>query len=684
MNCFFMTDEDRLIKKKSDEYLEKISEYVKNDVINLLEYSYMKNYLENTGLVNSQWFLNLVNKINDIEFNNILIILFSKMFKLDNNQIKFKTSKLSKKIQKDKNKVIQFTDDQNMAITKIFEFIPDFNEKTFGLYGYAGTGKTTIIVEIISYLIKKRLLSSVAFSAPTNQATDVIKSKFKKYIREIYYEYYGTKLENNFNFDETNDKLLEKGIKIDFITIHKLLKMERDYDIDGEIIFIRNNGDSIISQYELIIIDECSMIPAKLIENIFVELKYKKQKGSDNYQKMPKVIFCGDPAQLPPVNEKVGIIFLKDKQLFSLTDYKHIIKSEESSDTHFESMKQKAMTNRYDFLIDSITTMPTIVLKQVMRSNLKSVTQVCYQFRLWTMDEVKVPDIYSYVKDGVYTYHFDKKSKIETEWFKKCLEYFNDKKACNIILTWTNKQAIEYNQEIRKMIFKNDKIGSYVENDILILNGFYNFDENEGDYTKESGDKLYTSQQIKIIKITEIDKQINEIPITLSKKAMKLQHATQYNNLYKQTIENINKTTTRNYKCWKMIVKKLPDNHNNTNTIYVIHDESKKKWETEYEYICDNIKKMSNTLTKKYRDKKHTIEYNIIRPLWRNVNKMMTDPFANVNYGYAITCHKSQGSDCYNVFVDIHDILKNNNQDETKKCLYTAVTRTSNELHMLL
>ena len=35
------------------------------------------------------------------------------------------------------------------------------------------------------------------------------------------------------------------------------------------------------------------------------------------------------------------------------------------------------------------------------------------------------------------------------------------------------------------------------------------------------------------------------------------------------------------------------------------------------------------------------------------------------------------------VFVDAHDIFKNNNANEAKRCIYTALTRTSNELHIL-
>jgi exodeoxyribonuclease V len=78
------------------------------------------------------------------------------------------------------------------------------------------------------------------------------------------------------------------------------------------------------------------------------------------------------------------------------------------------------------------------------------------------------------------------------------------------------------------------------------------------------------------------------------------------------------------------------------------------------------------------------IDNEIIRPLWRQWNKLFIDQFANVNYGNSHSVHKSQGSSFYNVFVDSDDILNNPNQEEAKRCIYTAFTRSSNELHILI
>jgi hypothetical protein len=349
---------------------------------------------------------------------------------------------------------------------------------------------------------------------------------------------------------------------------------------------------------------------------------------------------------------------------------------------------------RYKSLIHDIINMPCTTLKKVMRSKLDSVTKICYQIRLWAIGEVKIPDLKPHIKNGVHAYKYNGEHKIKTEWFKKCIEYYKKGNNCNIILTWTNKQAIEYNQTIRSIIFGKNNINAFEIGDILILSDFYNVDDDQHDYVNENDNKFYTSEQIKVVRIEIINKKVNDFSLGLNKKASKLQNSKHYETKYKQIIDIINKSTTRSYKCWKLQVKRISDssgtsdinkdNDSNLCTIYVIHEDSKIMWSREIEFMSSNIKKLRSTLVSRFKDKKSPIENNIIKPLWREWHKNAIDPFANVNYGYAITCHKGQGSNFYNVFVDIDDIVKNNREDETKKCLYTAMTRTSNELHILL
>jgi len=59
------------------------------------------------------------------------------------------------------------------------------------------------------------------------------------------------------------------------------------------------------------------------------------------------------------------------------------------------------------------------------------------------------------------------------------------------------------------------------------------------------------------------------------------------------------------------------------------------------------------------------------------------DHFDYVNYNYAVTCHCSQGSTYTNAFVVYSDITLNQNDEEMKRILYTAVTRPKENLFLL-
>lgn len=692
MNYFFLTDDEKEKKKLEDTYKLLLSNNAKKGNINLLEYSYLLDFYETKGtIVNVSWYIDLINKIENDTIAQTVVAIFSKLFKLTKeNKIQLIVDDLAKKIIKEKKDYIKFTQDQKDAIGKIFDFLPEITSKTFGLYGYAGTGKTTIIIEIITFLLKTKLIKSVVFTAPTNKAVNVMKAKFKNYMSDLYKEYFGKELASTLSFDEILDKFYEVGIKIDFITIHKLLKFEIDFGNDGDLIFVKNKSDSLIEQYEIVIIDECSMIPIKLVENIFSEIREREQKKCNNYKKMPKVIFCGDPAQLPPVNENLSLIFLNDKNKKRFTVDKYIEahrEEDESNDAFFSALKKDKIENKYAILVNDILNMPNITLKKVMRSKLDFVTKVCYQIRLWTIGEVKMPDLAEYITGGVFAYKYSGGAKIKTKWFNKCIEYYKSGNDCNIILTWTNKQCDEYNKTIRAIMFNNKKIKRFEIGDILMLNDFYNIDDDKKSHLDDDfGNRFYTSEQIKILKTELISKSIVDFVTTLNNKAMKLQNSKYYDSQHKQFAEYINKTTKRTYLCWKLTVTKMSntENDNMKYVLYVIHENDTKLWEQERDFVSDSIKKLKKLLVSKFREKANTIENNIIKPLWREWHKNMVQPFANVNYGYAITCHKGQGSNFYNVFVDIEDIVKNNKEEETRKCVYTAITRASNELHMLL
>ncbi|MFM6400678.1 AAA family ATPase, partial [Planktothrix sp.] len=86
----------------------------------------------------------------------------------------------------------QLTSQQDQALKQIEQFL-NSRQQIFGLFGYAGTGKSTII-----NLIAQQLVNSgkrVVFTAPTNKAVGVLQRM-----------------------------ATEKGVRgVDFMTIHQLL-----------------------------------------------------------------------------------------------------------------------------------------------------------------------------------------------------------------------------------------------------------------------------------------------------------------------------------------------------------------------------------------------------------------------------------------------------------------------------
>jgi len=567
-----------------------------------------KNKLENK-IIYFDNILKAINKSdNEKHFDNL------NYFVLNDDKIKIDYKKMINDIIH-----IKFTKDQKKGIIEILKFLGNSKEKIYGLYGYAGTGKTTTIIEVIIFLIKNKLINKIAFTAPTNKAVNVIKIKFKHYIKELHSLFCDGDYDD---FDIMIDNLKHNGIVIEFITIHKLLKYEMDYDCEGNLMFIKKSSQTDINKYEIIVIDECSMITEDIVKTIFTLIK--------KYD--TKIIFCGDPAQLPPISEKESKIFKKD--------------------------------------------INTTTLEKVMRNKLKHVVVIWTIIRMWITNNILPNLTNKVIKDdvlnkiiGAYAY------SLKSVWFNKCLEYFEESKHDNIILVWTNLRANEYNKLIRETLF-GKSVDKYTTNDIIMLNEFYG----------TLNDKLYTSEQLRIIKVEKIKKILKKIAYgSQSKNILKLQNGKQLNMKYMECIDNINYYILNDWSCWKMYVKKTTETKllDDPPIIFVLADEEICRWTKLMKFCQESIKKLKIQMIMKNKSHVHDIEKTIIKPLWQTIHKLIIDVFANINYGYSITCHKAQGSNYYNVYVDCQDILSNKNIEEAKKCLYTAITRSSNELHLL-
>lgn len=171
----------------------------------------------------------------------------------------------------------QLTPCQNHALEKMQAFYHS-QERFFLLQGGAGTGKTTVIRELIRHLQKKYRKVAIAASAPTHKAVGVLEEMGEGSSKSLHYA-----------------------------TIHRLLGLKLEAE-KGERV-LREGRRSRIGKYDLVIVDEASMVSSAL----WTLLQQISQKYTTQF------IFTGDIAQLPPINETRSPIFDLPQQ-FSLTE----------------------------------------------------------------------------------------------------------------------------------------------------------------------------------------------------------------------------------------------------------------------------------------------------------------------------------------------------------------------------
>ena len=179
---------------------------------------------------------------------------------------------------------ISLTSDQQIAVELINTFL-ESEYNVFMLKGFAGTGKTTLIKGLVSYLEEEKKIFQVM--APTGRAAKILRQKTK----------HGLTIHKSiYKFDDVDFSKDSSG------------KLENE---SYKIIYPINN---LQIKNSVLIIDEASMITSRLSEHpIFVFgtdillndlLTYAKPHNLKT-----KIIFVGDPAQLPPVGDNSSMAF---------------------------------------------------------------------------------------------------------------------------------------------------------------------------------------------------------------------------------------------------------------------------------------------------------------------------------------------------------------------------------------
>jgi len=600
-----------------------------NDYVNLID----------LDLLNISKYIDIINTF-DENVKHIIFDTYKTLLKYKDNKIIFKNKIIFERLLF--NSAIEFTQNQKEAITELLYFLSKSHDKIYGLFGYGGTGKTTIIVELIKNLLTQKYIKSIIFTAPTNKALNVIKNKFALAIKEIF-KFLDMEFDEKNSFETNLEKLKKYKINIDFATIHRLMKYKTEFNIDGEMIFVREK-ENLLDNYDIVIIDECSMVSINLIFDIILEINKFKTK----------IIFLGDPAQLPPVNERFSSVFMNKKNILSIDNVKRYIIN--------------INKENYELFCNIIINMNIFVLKEVIRTKNNSIISACNLVRDWIFGTDDLYNINNYCDDNFKIFPFDKLIKTNTEWYR-IFESIIKIESDTIIITWTNDETNKYNDYCRKLLFNKSILDKYVIGDILILNEFYNI----------NSFKMNTSEKIIVNQIEIIDYKIEKMSDKVNKSVRVLKNYRIIEKKYKNFIESINNLQIV-IKCYKLKVLKIDDN--TYYEINVIIDDEKEKHKNIITNIIEEIKKFRQTIIE--TTQLSSIDNLLIQPLWKEFYSKYIDPFASVSYGYAITCHKAQGSNYKNVFVDFADISKNRNEDEMKRCMYTAMSRTIDKLYILI
>jgi exodeoxyribonuclease-5 len=152
---------------------------------------------------------------------------------------------------------MKFSPQQDEALKAVSRWLKDGRTPVFRLFGYAGTGKTTL-----ARYFAEHVDGEVLFAAFTGKAAQVLRARGAKNARTIHSLIYRPKGEEEVSDEETGKT-----------TVSPLFSLNRQ---------------SPLAQAALIIIDECSMVDEAL--------------GRDLMSFGTPILVLGDPGQLPPIS----------------------------------------------------------------------------------------------------------------------------------------------------------------------------------------------------------------------------------------------------------------------------------------------------------------------------------------------------------------------------------------------
>ena len=472
---------------------------------------------------------------------------------------------------------ITLTKDQHNALEMLSIFL-ESDDRIFILQGYAGSGKTTLLKGVIEHL--KSDSKRFEVMAPTGRAAKILRDKTG----------YGQTIHRTiYNFEDLQTT------------------QDKDNKDDHSFHFIFPIRES-SSDDRVLIIDEASMISSKEAKNEHFTF------GTDillndliTYSGVPKstnkIIFVGDPAQLPPVGENHSKVFIPE---------------------YWMSLGIKTQNS---------------TLEEVMRQKRNTILQNSNKLRSLIGNETRRELSLDY-DDNCFV-----KTKSEEISSMYAEKFPIPEIGQGVIISFSNSQCLEYNRSVRKKIFPG--IETVNSGDLLIIN-----QNNYHTYGAElmNGD---------MAKVMEVDHNIiprKNIPVyeTINGTRVKKQITLKFRKIIIRVEQN-----AQEINCF--IIDSLLNAPSRDLTIL----------EMKALYIDFVMRFQENQNNKK---EKRLPYYKVGSKEFKQ--ELKSDPYFNalrVKYGYAITCHKSQGGEWQTTFVDYYG--RTSLKDDPLRWSYTATTR---------
>ena len=466
--------------------------------------------------------------------------------------------------------VYKFTNDQSKAIDGIIDFIAKpFNPAKYivGLTGAGGTGKTFITNYIITHC--KYTNSVIKCTSPTHKACRVFSQAI-----------------NNKNVDTIQSTF---GLRLD-------LRLE---DFDPRNPQFNPMAKPKLENVKLLLIDEASMLPAKLVTYICNKCK----------ELQIKIIFIGDSSQLAPVNESKSIAFERCYEIYALK----------------EVVRQGA-------------TNPIGNLLELLRYDIQHKT-----FRF-------IEYVSNHVGDMIYNELGEGFTICNPSGFKNIIDIsFSDEEYTkNIdmyrIIGYTNNCVSGWNNYIRNSIIKDADKNIITKNDLImsyetIVNEFMEIVINNSEEYIINDIVNFTDSKYEFKGFLIKFQLVHGGKIT--KPLYVLDHRDSY------TIRKYHKVVTE-------LMTAAKNAHGGTRA---------SKWKAYYDF-----------------KKKYLIAANILDKTGKIIYNR------DIDYGFAITSHKSQGSTYDIVFVDLNDMIYNkmgkpySDIEDMLRRLYVGCSRARKEL----